>query len=181
MTKLTHQPFSTWLLSDEPLTPEEMRQLQEHLRFCQECQQQQGAWLQVHRLFQDAGQVAPAQGFVARWQQRMITARHHKQRQIAWAWFGLCAGFSTLALFFLAYLAINSLQSPLSLVSLWVYRAVLAFSYWNSLAAYLGVIKGLVPGFSIIGIAFLAGFISFLSVLWLATYRQLSSARRVVR
>lgn len=181
MTKLNHQPFSDWLLSDEPLSPAEMHQLQEHLHSCQECQQHQLAWSHVKRLFMDVGQVQPAGGFVNRWQQRLINQRHLRQRKIAWVWFGVSVGLAGLALAFLGYLAFDSLQSPLSFLAVWIYRLTVAFSFWSSLEGYLGVIQGLWPSFNLTAVILLAGFTSFLSVLWLATFKQLSAARRIVR
>lgn len=180
MTKLAHQPFSDWLLAEEPLSSEEARLLQEHLRTCPECQQQQVALTNVHRLFKDVSQLVPAHGFVSRWQQRLADQRTLRQRKIAWVWFAVSAVLASLALTFLGYQAFGSLQSPLSLLAVWIYRLTVIVSYWNSLEGYLDVFRGLWPGLPLVGLVFLTGFTSFFSVLWLATYKRLRATRRVV-
>lgn len=181
MTKLNHQPFNDWLLSDEALTIDQMHALQEHLRSCQECRHQQAAWEQVQRLFQRVDPVKPAQGFVARWQQRLFYQRQLRQRRIAWAWFSVCMSFAVLTVIFLAYLAFSSLNLPLSFLAVWIYRLTVIFSFWSALETYWKVVQSIWPGFSFVIYALLIGFISFLSVIWLALYRRLSFVWRVAR
>ena len=103
MTKLTHPPFNRWLLSGEPLSPEQNTILQEHLRYCPECSQLQAAWGEAQLQLSSAGQVAPAPGFTRRFQQRLALQRVKRQRRSSWMLFLGAAGIPTYgigALFF---------------------------------------------------------------------------------
>ena len=85
MMRFNHQPFEEWLLSGETLTPEETQSLQEHLGACEQCRTLAGASQQVDHALRHAPQLAPAPGFVSRWQAQ-LAARQIKQhrRQTFW-------------------------------------------------------------------------------------------------
>jgi hypothetical protein len=72
---MNHQPFENWLLSEESLTPENQRILQDHLETCDQCRELQASWNDVIDLFLDVPEVEPAPGFVSRWQGRLETER----------------------------------------------------------------------------------------------------------
>ena len=69
---MNHQPFENWLLSDEPLSPDDNRDLEEHLEICQHCQDLQEAWSGVLDLFQDVPELEPTPGFVNRFQDYLM-------------------------------------------------------------------------------------------------------------
>ena len=89
MNEQMHQPFSDWLLADEPLKVEQSRQMQEHLRSCEVCRQRHQAWNGVQHLLRSSAQVAPTPGFAFRWQVQMVTRRLTHQRRMAWLIFGV--------------------------------------------------------------------------------------------
>lgn len=91
---MSHQPFETWLLSDEKLDEEQERTLQAHLEGCQQCQQLSQSWSQVQSLISTSSTPEPAPGFSLRWQQRLAVRRQHQQQRKMW--------FLTLGLFALA-------------------------------------------------------------------------------
>jgi hypothetical protein len=51
---------------------------------------------------------------------------------------------------------------------------------FNSLGDYLSIFRALFPALPVLGLVFFVGFISMISVLWLATYKRLSAVRRIV-
>jgi len=60
---MDHQPFETWLVSEEPLTPEQQSSLQAHLQDCPRCQNLERTWNQVETLLGERPVVQPAIGF----------------------------------------------------------------------------------------------------------------------
>jgi hypothetical protein len=73
---MNHQPFETWLLDDLSLTAEQQRELQAHLRICQAC----SAIAETDLALGSARQVAPREGFPARFQAQL--AQHRRGQKI---------------------------------------------------------------------------------------------------
>lgn len=74
---MNHRPFEDWLLEDQFLTPEQKRELDAHLRTCKSCT----ALAESNLALRSARVVAPAPGFSARWQQRLVLARQAERRR----------------------------------------------------------------------------------------------------
>lgn len=179
MGKLNHPPFNDWLLSGEPLTPDQNRSLQEHLNDCQDCRQLQTALTEVDYIFHSVGQAAPAPGFTNRWQMRLAAQRAQKQRRNAWL-FMLASTVSALILLLLfAWRFLGLVQSPEALLTPIVYLVTLAFIVGERLGDTTWLVFQLLPSFTLIGSLFFVGFACLMGVLWVVTYRQLLSARRV--
>lgn len=65
---MCHQPFENWIIEQSALTPQERRQLEEHLETCPQCKRLQSNMQAVNvRLF-SARQANPSPGFSTRWQ-----------------------------------------------------------------------------------------------------------------
>ncbi len=177
MNDLMHQPFSDWLFTDEPLTVDQSRQLQEHLRSCEMCRQRHQAWNGVQYLLRSSGQVAPTPGFAFRWQVRLVAQRLERQRRIAWVFFVVMAGLSLLLLGLMAWQLMAALAGPQQIIA----AAMLEL---NNLAGVLRVaavwtarLREGMPPFTFLGLVFFSGFVSLISVLWLVTYRTLTMRR----
>jgi len=180
MKKPNHPPFNEWLLAGELLTPEQNQSLQEHLHSCPECSQLQAAWTEVHFQFHTREQLAPAPGFTSRLQQRLLIQHARRQRRNSWVLF---FGASLMALIILSVVAWQVTQifnSPASLISGLVYLWTLSFAISEQLTNFLWGIVRFLPSITLIGLVLFVGVCSLMSVLWLVTYRQLISARRVV-
>lgn len=180
MAKLIHPPFDAWLLSDEPLTPQQSHDLQEHLRTCQVCSQVESGWNQVERLVRSAGMLAPVAGFSARWQARLEAQRAWQHRRQSWMFFLGVAGLALLALATLAGVIFTVWQSPAQFFFNVVYRMALVLEMLGTFGFYMGDLIQAIPGFSFVGLFFFAGFATLLSVLWLVAFKQLTGARRLV-
>jgi hypothetical protein len=178
MTMLTHQPFRDWLF-EENLEPQEALLLQEHLRTCEECQRLRLAWNDAQHVIQNAGQVSPAAGFVNRWQGRLAAQRLQKQRKLAWAFFFAAASLAALMLAVLSWQLIEVLSTPQTLLLMVFLRVAEVINLLSAVGSYLNIIRLLVPGLSLVSLIFFIGFISMISVLWLATYRKLLTVRRI--
>ena len=72
---MNHQPFENWLLSEDPITPEDKQALDSHVSTCRECRELQDAWRGVIDLFQEVPDAEPAAGFTNRWLERLETEK----------------------------------------------------------------------------------------------------------
>jgi hypothetical protein len=77
---MNHQPFETWLLEEQRLSPEEKRGLDAHLRECTHCAALAETGLELHATHM----AAPAPGFSARFQQRLEAHRVAERRKRIW-------------------------------------------------------------------------------------------------
>lgn len=179
MTMPNHQPFKDWLFSEEPLNPSEALQLQEHLHNCEACQAQRLAWNGVQHLLQNSGQAAPAAGFTNRWQSRLAAQRLKKQHKIAWGLFFAAAGSALVTLVLLGWQVVELFRAPQNLLLIFLLRLAGFVTLINSVGDYLSVVRALIPGLPVVGLVFFTGFISMISVLWLATFKRLSAVRRI--
>jgi hypothetical protein len=74
---MNHRPFEDWLLEDQPLDPTQKRDLDAHLRTCETCR----AIAESNLALRSARIVAPAPGFSARFQERLVLARRAQRRR----------------------------------------------------------------------------------------------------
>ena len=180
MTMLNHQPFRDWLFSEEPLDPQDALLLQEHLRTCEECQRQRQAWNGALHFIQSTREVPPAEGFLNRWQERLTAQRLRKQHKLAWVFFSVAAGLAMISLAILGWQVFETLRAPQNLLLILFLRIAGFITLLNSISDYLSIFRALLPGLPVVGLVFFVGFISMISVLWLATYKRLSAVRRII-
>ena len=109
---MKHQPFEEWLLNETPLTMEQKRELDLHVRSCAYCSalMETGVALHSVKIF------APADGFTARFQTRLAERKLADHRRRVWgAILFLIGGLS-----FLLWLAAPSLFAFLSSPATWI-------------------------------------------------------------
>ncbi len=120
---MSHQPYESWLLSDEPLDKENQQALQAHLETCESCRALSNALHEVDVTFAQSPPPTPKPGFTKRWQTRLAFSRQeHQQRKMWLLTIGLfsVAGLIILALFFLNIGSIN-----------WIYEISQAFANFS--------------------------------------------------
>jgi hypothetical protein len=110
---MSHQPFETWIFTQEDLTPEQAQELQEHLQECDQCYGLAAAWRQVEPLIVIPPMVAPEPGFVARWQLRLEKERLALHRRQSLLVFVLGAGSAFVFLAMMAAMVLFRYSSPL--------------------------------------------------------------------
>lgn len=76
---MNHQPFENWLLDEAPLTPQQQRDLQNHLRGCAIC----SGIADANLALQSTHLAAPMPGFTARFRPRLAAWRREQQRRQA--------------------------------------------------------------------------------------------------
>jgi hypothetical protein len=144
---MNHRPFEDWLVEDLPLSTDQNRELQSHLRGCDSC----AAIAESNLALRSARVISPAPGFTVRWQERLVAARRTQhQRLIA----GMLS-FSLSGLFLLALLTGPVLRSLIGSPAVWISTLVqtLLFSYTmlaavvEASAVFLRVVPNLVPPF----------------------------------
>ncbi len=110
---MKHQPFETWLLNNEPPTPDEQRSLQQHLATCEDCRALSNAWNEVEHLMRSAPVPQPPSGFVGRFQTRLHAYQARQTRRQAWLLVLLnVGGMVVITGIFLAFVLLT-VQSPL--------------------------------------------------------------------
>jgi hypothetical protein len=76
---MNHRPFEDWLLDDQPLNPQQKRDLQTHLRICSSC----SAIAESNLALRITQMLPPVAGFAERFQLRLETRRREQRwRQI---------------------------------------------------------------------------------------------------
>ncbi len=104
-----HQPFEEWIFSEDPLTLDEERALQNHIQSCEHCRLLSKAWGAIEFQMKHAPIAAPEPGFTQRWEEKLIQERIRKQKRLTYFLLVVIAG-SALALFLA--LGLQSLLSP---------------------------------------------------------------------
>jgi hypothetical protein len=177
---MNHQPFETWLLSEEILPPEQAQALQEHLLACEACQCLDRSWSEVRQLFQKTGPAAPAPGFASRWQARLAKERQKQQRRQAWWMLGITGSITFLLMLLLGAHALDFFQSPEQLLMFVVYRLASLYYLWqasfDTLPEVLRPFIGVLPLALWIGAL---GSVSVLGVLWIVAYQKIMALWRV--
>jgi hypothetical protein len=145
---MKHQPFEEWLLNETPLTPEQKRELDLHVRSCAYC----SALMETGVVLRSVKMVAPADGFAARFQARLAERRLADRRRRVWgAILFLLGGLSVLA-----WLAGPSILRFLSSPEVWIATLVewgifLVTTFQAMSQAgevFLNILPGFVPPFA---------------------------------
>ena len=154
---MDHRPFEDWLLDNQPLTIDQKRQLDTHLRNCSSCT----ALVEVNLALKSVRMATPAEGFTNRFQVRLAARKQALRRRQFW-------GFMLLALSMLGLVGWVSwpvikvlVQSPVNLLASWMTALV---SFVASLQAIFQagmvlfkVVPGFVPAYIWAVILFAAG------------------------
>jgi hypothetical protein len=180
---MNHQPFETWLLSDQALTSDQAEQLEEHLLACVHCRGLREAWDSVEALFQDAPDLDPAPGFVQRWENRL---RLHRQDELAmrhrwqsWISLILIANLVSFLAVILGLQFFSTYNSLTQLLLIWVYRVTSLLTAINVVQNFLAILLHVLPGLlSPSGWAALAMLLSGASLLWVLWISRLAKIPR---
>ncbi|HZD55798.1 MAG TPA: zf-HC2 domain-containing protein [Anaerolineales bacterium] len=133
---MNHQLFEDWLFSEDPLSPDQVQALEDHLKTCDSCRQLSVAWSEVETLFVSAPPAMPAAGFTARWKAhwrfQLADKNHKRQQKQTWAIFGVTT-LGTILLFMLMFGQFRSaIDTPTDLFLFWVTWMTSLLSYANA-------------------------------------------------
>ena len=102
---MSHQPYETFLFSDDPLTGEELGHLEVHLKECEHCRVIAKALNDLEMVSSPNDYLSPATGFTQRWQTRLLAYR--QERQIRNLWLMTLGLFALASLIVLTILLLN--------------------------------------------------------------------------
>ena len=109
---MNHRPFEDWLLDDIPMTPEQKRDLDAHLRTCAHC----AALAKTGVVLKSARKVSPPSGFTVRFQARLAAQKLAERRRKLWG--SIIFTLGGLAL--LTWLALPYLATFFSSPAMWI-------------------------------------------------------------
>ena len=160
---MKHQPFEEWLLNEEPITPEQKRELDLHLRTCEYCT----ALAETGRLLSSAKMVSPAAGFTTRFQARLAEQKIADRRRKLWGMIWFVLGGMALLLWFAGPSILNFVSSPETWIATLVEWGIFLITTLQALSqageVFLHVIPGFMPPFA--WMIIVSGFAGF-SLLW---------------
>lgn len=140
---MKHQPFEEWLLNETPITPEQKRELDLHVRSCAHC----SALLETGMILHSVRMVAPAEGFTARFRARLAERKLAERRRRIWG----AVLFPIGGLSFLLWLAGPSILKFLSSPEMWVATLVewgiFTITTLQALSQAGSVLLRVLPGF----------------------------------
>ncbi len=77
---MNHQPFEDWLLNDKPISQEQKRELDIHMRTCAYC----AALAETGIALKSVKKASPQKGFAARFQARLVERKLAERRRRLW-------------------------------------------------------------------------------------------------
>jgi hypothetical protein len=178
---MNHQHFKEWLISDDPLTPEQSRSLAEHIKDCESCRNLQTAWSEVFNLITATPDMEPRLGFLNRWESRLIKQRRRTQKRLTWVVFGTMTIIAFIIMMLLGYQIFEIIRSPQQIVLVFLSRVAIFISYLNITKDYVSLFSIYLPDIPVPVFVLTSGITTLLCVLWLAVIKQISTARRIVK
>lgn len=145
---MNHLPFEEWLLNNSPVTPEQQRDLDLHLRTCAYC----SALVETGKVLNTTKMATPAPGFTVRFQARLAERKIAERIRILWgaALFTL-GGFILLMWATGPYLA-SFIASPATWISVvvgWlVFIGTTLFALVDAGAVILSIVPKFLPPFA---------------------------------
>jgi len=160
---VNHLPFENWLLNDTPVTAEQQRELDLHLRDCSYCT----ALAETGRMLKSTKTVAPVMGFTARFQARLVERKIADRRHRLWGSVLFTLGGLALLMWMLAPYAVSFFASPATWISVivgWlVFLGTTLFALVDASRVILSVIPNFLPPFAwMVLLSMLAG----IGLLW---------------
>lgn len=160
---MNHLPFENWLLNDIPVTPEQQRQLELHVRDCSYC----AALAETGRMLKAARLAAPAAGFTARFQARLAERKIADRRRRLWGSVLFTLGGVALLVWILAPYLVTFFASPATWISMFVgwlvFLGTTLFALADAGRVILSVIPNFLPPFAwMVLLSMIAG----ISLLW---------------
>jgi hypothetical protein len=140
---MKHRPFEDWLLEDQPLDPTQKRELNAHLRACNACR----AVAESNLALRSARVIAPAPGFSARWQERLILARRAQRRKTLLGTLFFSLGGLILLALLAGPLLVSLIGSPAEWISAMVRALLFIYTMTLAVAEAGSIILRVLPDF----------------------------------
>jgi hypothetical protein len=140
---MNHRPFEDWLLNDMPISPEQKRELDSHLRTCTYC----AALVETRKVLSSVKMVSPAAGFTSRFQTRLAARKVvERQRRFRGSILFVAGGIGILMWVAGPYLA-AFFAAPATWISALVEWGIFLITTLQAMAQAGSVLLDVVPGF----------------------------------
>ena len=144
---MNHLPFEDWLLNDTPVTREQQRELDLHLRNCEYC----SALLETGKLLKTTQMAAPAAGFTTRFQIRLAERKVAERKRKLWGALLFALGGLALLMWIVGPYLMSFFASPATWISAivgWlVYLGTTLFALFDAGLVILSVVPNFLPPF----------------------------------
>jgi hypothetical protein len=110
---MDHRLFEDWLLKEEPLTPQQKRELDAHLQTCRSCT----ALAEVDLAFRSVRQAEPAAGFVSRFQSHLSERKQALHRRNVLGFIFLILGVVGLLVVLVLPFLRSAIESPVEILT----------------------------------------------------------------
>lgn len=140
---MKHQPFEDWLLNDMPITTEQKRELDSHVRSCAYC----SALVETGFALKTVKKAAPQAGFTARFQTRLAVRKAVERRRRYFGSVLFTAGGLALLFWLTSPYLLAFFSAPATWISAVVDWAVFIFTTIQALAQAGSVLLDVVPEF----------------------------------
>ena len=160
---MNHRPFEDWLLNDMPITPEQKRELDAHLRTCTYCT----ALVETGMALKTVKKASPQPGFTARFESRLAArkAADRRRRYLGSILF-TAGGFALLIWLASPYLS-RFFSAPASWISVVVNWIVFLVTTVQALGQAGSVFIKVIPDFlSPFALMILLSAVAGISLLW---------------
>jgi hypothetical protein len=160
---MNHQPFEDWLLNDMPITTEQKRELDVHVRSCAYC----NALAETGFAFKTVRKASPRAGFAARFESRLAARKAMEQRRRYIGSVLFTAGGFALLFWITAPYLTAFFSAPATWISVVVEWSVFIITTLRALAQAGSVLLDVVPDFlSPFAWMILISAIAGISLLW---------------
>ena len=140
---MNHRPFEDWLLNDTPITPEQKRELDVHLRSCTHC----AALVETGVVLRSVKKVSPPAGFTMRFQARLAERKQAERRRRFWgAILFTLGGLALLTWLTFPYL-VTFFSAPATWISALVQWGIFLITTLQAVAQAGSVLLNVIPGF----------------------------------
>jgi len=140
---MNHRPFEDWLLNNPPMTPEQKRELDSHLRTCAYCT----ALAETGLVLNSVKKVSPAAGFTTRFQARLAERKIADRRRRFWGTILFTSGGLALLMWILGPYAASFFTSPATWIASLVGWGVFLITTLEAMAQASSVLLHVIPSF----------------------------------
>jgi hypothetical protein len=140
---MNHQPFEDWLLNDKPITHEQKRELDVHLRTCSYC----SALTVTGLALKSVRKASPQAGFTARFQARLAERKLAERRRRLWGSVLFTFGGLALLMWLFSPYLLTFLSAPATWIAVVVQWGVFVVTTIDALAQAGSVFVRIIPDF----------------------------------
>ena len=170
---MNHRPFEDWLLDDQPLTQQQARDLQAHVRSCSSCTAIAESNLALHA----TRRVGPAAGFSDRFRVRLVKRRSEQRWRQAIGTVVLVVGGLGLVYWLAAPIIQEALRSPASWITAGIGYFLFILTSLQVFGEASAILLRVLPGFvSPAGWVGLTAGTAGLGFLWTVSIRRVARA-----